>query len=269
MHSISLEDNFADVVRKAQRGLGLSSHTLASRAGIPEEELARVKEGHYNAAALRKLAPVLGLAPQALAALPDYQPAPITLARLATFSTAYGGMRVNAYLAWDAPGGHAAVFDTGTDCTAILETLRSKALTLCGIFVTHTHGDHIEALDRLRKETGARVFVSSREPLHGAALFEAGREFACGRLRIATRLTWGHSRGGTTYVVRGLERPVAVVGDALFAGSMGGGLVSYADALRTNRAEILTLPPETVICPGHGPLTTVAEERLHNPFFAL
>jgi glyoxylase-like metal-dependent hydrolase (beta-lactamase superfamily II) len=265
---IPLEDNFADIVRKAQRGLGLSDRGLASRAGIAEETLTSTKEEHYNAEALRKLAPVLGLAPQALATLPDYQPAPITLPRLAAFSTVWGGMRVNAYLAWDAPGGHAAVFDTGTDCTAILETLRAKSLTLCGIFITHTHGDHIEALDRLRNETGARVFVSSREPLPGADVFEAGREFECGRLRIATRLTWGHSRGGTTYVVHGLERPVAVVGDALFAGSMGGGLVSYADALRTNRQEILTLPPETVICPGHGPLTTVAEEGIHNPFFA-
>jgi len=59
-----------------------------------------------------------------------------------------------------------------------------------------------------------------------------------------------------------------VVGDALFAGSMGGGNISYTDALATNRAEILTLPEETVICPGHGPMTTVGEEKRHNPFFA-
>lgn len=265
---IPLEDNFSDIVRKAQRGLGLSDRGLASRAGIAEEELASVKKERYNAESLRKLAPILGLGPQALVALPDYQPAPVTLPRLATFSTAYGGMRVNAYLVWDAPGGLAAVFDTGADCTAILEALRAKNLTLCGIFITHTHDDHIQALDRLRNETGAPVFVSSREPLLGADLFEPGRRFECGRLRIEARLTWGHSRGGSTYVVHGLERPVAVVGDALFAGSMGGGLVSYADALRTNRQEILTLPPETVICPGHGPLTTVGEERIHNPFFA-
>ena len=60
---------------------------------------------------------------------------------------------------------------------------------------------------------------------------------------------------------------MAVVGDAMFAGSMGGGGVSYADALGTNRAEILTLPDETILCPGHGPLTTVGEQKVHNPFF--
>jgi hydroxyacylglutathione hydrolase len=48
---------------------------------------------------------------------------------------------------------------------------------------------------------------------------------------------------------------------------MGGGLVSYADALKNNREKILTLPEDTVLCPGHGPLTTVGEERRHNPFF--
>jgi glyoxylase-like metal-dependent hydrolase (beta-lactamase superfamily II) len=71
-----------------------------------------------------------------------------------------------------------------------------------------------------------------------------------------------------TFVVRGLERPVAVVGDSLFAGSMGGGNISYQDAVENNLKKILTLPDETVLCPGHGPITTVAEEKKHNPFFA-
>jgi glyoxylase-like metal-dependent hydrolase (beta-lactamase superfamily II) len=69
-------------------------------------------------------------------------------------------------------------------------------------------------------------------------------------------------------VVKGLAQPVAVVGDAVFAGSMGGGGVSYADALRTNREEIMTLPDNTIVAPGHGPLTTVGEEKKNNPFFA-
>ena len=71
-----------------------------------------------------------------------------------------------------------------------------------------------------------------------------------------------------TYVVTGLARPIAIVGDSLFAGSMGGGNVSYQDALRTNLEKILTLPNETIICPGHGPMTTVGEEKQNNPFFA-
>ena len=264
----TLEDNVEDVVGKARRGLGLSEGELASRAGIPLAGLQRIQAGEYDAALLRKLAPVLGLNARALVALPEYHPAPVELEGLAGFSTDYGGMRVNAYLAWDAASRRAVAFDTGADCTPILEALTAQDLTLEAIFITHTHGDHVADLHRLHARTGAPVHVSSREPLPGAQQFEPGREFACGRLRIETRSTWGHSRGGTTYVVHGLARPVAVVGDAVFAGSMGGGSVSYADALRTNRSEILTLPPETVLCPGHGPLTTVGEEREHNPFFA-
>ena len=58
-------------------------------------------------------------------------------------------------------------------------------------------------------------------------------------------------------LIDGLERPIAIVGDAIFAGSMGGGMISYEDALRTNREKIMALPDVTVLCPGHGPLTTV------------
>jgi len=264
-----MEDNFADVVRKAQRGLGFSNDELAARAGISPEELERVKSEIYDAPALRKLAPVLGLSAQALAELPQYRPAAVKMERLAVCSSLYKGMQVNAYVIWDAPGGHAAVFDTGAGCESILAVLRTKKLSLCGIFITHTHSDHIAALGELHQKTDARVFVSAREPLPRAELLEPGQEITCGALRIEPRLTWGHTRGGMSYVVHGLERPVVAVGDALFAGSMGGGLLSYADALRTNREQLFTLPPETVICPGHGPLTTIAEERAHNPFFAL
>ena len=94
------------------------------------------------------------------------------------------------------------------------------------------------------------------------------KKFRLGNLHIDTRLTWGHSPGGMTYVVTALAHPIAIVGDSLFAGSMGGGNVSYRDALQNNLQKVLTLPDETIICPGHGPMTSVAEEKQHNPFFA-
>ena len=77
---------------------------------------------------------------------------------------------------------------------------------------------------------------------------------------LIAKHTHGHSIGGLTYVIDGLEKPVAVVGD-IFAGSMGGGMVSYEDALNTNREKIMTLLEDTILCPGHGPLTTIAEEK--------
>ena len=86
-------------------------------------------------------------------------------------------------------------------------------------------------------------------------------------LSLVAKHTHGHSVGGLTYIIDGLEKPVAVVGDAIFAGSMGGGMVSYTDALRTNREKIMSLADDTILCPGHGPLTTVREEKQNNPFF--
>jgi glyoxylase-like metal-dependent hydrolase (beta-lactamase superfamily II) len=98
--------------------------------------------------------------------------------------------------------------------------------------------------------------------------FFAGRSFQVGSLNVDTLLTSGHAAGGVTFFIQGLSKTLAVVGDSLFAGSMGGGMVSYADALRNNRQQILTLPDATIICPGHGPLTTVGEQKDANPFFA-
>jgi len=269
--AIPLEDNFTDVIGKAARGLGLADSAVASRAGLAIEAYQRLRAGHFNEHAARLAAPVLGLDPRALIELGQnrYAPTPIgDFDGLAQFTTPFGDMTVNAYLVWDPATKEAAAFDTGGDCSGILEKLHTSALTLRTILLTHTHGDHIFDLDRLREATGAPVFVSSREPLPEAESIEPGREFRLGSLKIGTRLTWGHSRGGITWVVNGLRRPVAVVGDALFAGSMGGGMVSYQDALRTNREEIFTLPDDTILCPGHGPMTSVREEREHNPFFA-
>ena len=269
MATIPLEDNFNDILQKAQRGLRLSDEQLAVRAGVPLSDLRRILAGEFAEDVVQKLAPALQLGAAALLenGRKSWRPAPQSLAGLAAFNTVYADMTVNAYLIWDPKTKQAAAFDTGSDGEDLLAAAGESKLKIKRILVTHTHGDHIADLDRLTAATGATVHVSRREPVEGAELFDEGATFKLGNLTIEARATTGHSRGGTTYVVRGLERPVAVVGDALFAGSMGGGLVSYDDALRNNREKILTLPEDTVICPGHGPLTTVGEEKQHNPFF--
>lgn len=268
---IPLEDTFSDIVGKAQRGLRLSDEALAEAAGIPAAALAGAKSGAFDPTTLTSLSPLLGLNTEALLAIGGgtYQPADLALRGLACFNTPFEDMTVNSYLIWDEVTAEAAAFDTGADATPMLDFLRDHGLTLKSLFLSHTHGDHILELDRLVEKTRAVAFVGSREPtLAGAMSFEAGQQFPLGRLSIGTRLTWGHSPGGITYVVNGLEKPLAIVGDAVFAGSMGGGMVSYSDALRTNREEILTLPDNTILAPGHGPLTTVGEQKKSNPFLA-
>ncbi|HMJ06522.1 MAG TPA: MBL fold metallo-hydrolase, partial [Chthoniobacterales bacterium] len=179
-----------------------------------------------------------------------------------------GDMTVNAYLMWDPVSREAVAFDTGADCTEMLRRASREDLTFKFIMLTHAHPDHVADLERLRSETGAVIYISEHENARGAETIAEGERFRVGALEIEARLTSGHSAGGTTYVVTGLARPVAIVGDSLFAGSMGGGAVSYEDALQNNREKILSLPEETIVCPGHGPLTTVGKEKSENPFFA-
>ena len=269
MARIPLEDTFADIIGKAQRGLRLSDADLARRVGITPAELARLLAGNLDEALLGKIAQTLNLGRCALldSARQAWYPAAVEVAGLAQFNTRYVGMHVNAYLAWQPRQREAVAFDTGADCTPMLEFARAHDLAIKLILLTHGHDDHAGDLPRLKKATGAPAFVGRGERVEGAEPFAPGRAFQVGSLRIHTRPTSGHSVGGITYVLTGLSRPVAVVGDALFAGSMGGGVVSYADALANNRTQILSFPDDTVLCPGHGPLTTVGEEKQHNPFF--
>ena len=266
-----LEDNAGDIVGKAQRGLGISDSALAERANVGAETIRKLRDGDFEESALLGVAPVLGLDGRALGEIAkgEWQPKKIeSLDGLAQFTTDYNGMAVNAYLVWDPAKRVAAAFDTGADSRAMVRFAKHHKLDVQLILLTHAHPDHVADLPSLREETGANVFTPAREPVPGAEPIDEGKTFRLGNLRIDTRLTWGHSPGGMTYVVIGLAHPIAVVGDSLFAGSMGGGNVSYRDALQNNLEKILTLPDETIICPGHGPMTTVGEEKQHNPFFA-
>jgi len=320
MARISLEDNFTDILGKAQGGLGLGDAELARRAGVTVKEIAAAKDGHVDEAVLRKLAAALNLGANALVAsakqawypkepgdfitqtargkrqtsqagtpmlpgsqagtpvLPGSQagtPMLPVVEGLACFNTPFSEMTVNAYLVFDPQTRAAAAFDTSTDCDAMLAFIRERGLKVELILLTHAHGDHVYELDRLKEATGAKACISERETIPGVTRFADGHEFELGKKQAGShpnvtfeaRRTSGHARGGTTFVVTGLSRRLAIVGDALFAGSMGGGMVNYAEALRTNRESIFTLPDDTVICPGHGPLTTVGEEKAHNPFY--
>ena len=269
--AIPLEDNVGDIIGKAQRGLRISDSELAEKSGASTAQIRELRDGKIDNDALKKIASTLRLNGEALVDLArgEWKPGPLgNFDGLAQFTTDYNGMAVNSYLVWDLESKDAVAFDTGADCREMLRLVTRENLSVKMILLTHAHPDHVADLARLRKETGAEVFAPEREPVRGAGPVAEGKRFQLGKIDIAARLTWGHSPGGVSYVVTGLARPVAIVGDSLFAGSMGGGNVSYVDAVRNNLQKILTLADETILCPGHGPITTVAEEKQHNPFFA-
>jgi len=266
---IALEDNAEDIIGKAMRGLALSPEALSQASGVSVAAITSLRRGDFDAAAARKIAAPLGLDAESLVqiGLGKWRPQPRQVEGLHQFRNE-AGMAPNAYLVFHAGSRTALVFDTGEDATAMLRQIEMLGCGVQAIFITHTHGDHIACLKSLRlRFPAARVIVGRHEPLPGASLVDDGDQLQIGPLHIECRLTTGHSAGGITYVVDGLETTLAIVGDALFAGSIGGGMVSWTDALENNRRKIFTLPDESVVCPGHGPLTTIGEEKRHNPFY--
>ena len=267
---IDLEDNHEDILKKAMRGLGIGKNEMTKRLGVKKSEIEAILSGGVEENLINAMAGELKLDGGKLirSAKKEWFPAPLEIVGLKQFSSVYGDMIVNAYIIWDEVTRNAWILDTGTDAQPILAFIEEEKLKVDAIFLTHTHRDHISCLGDLCEKTGnPKVFVHQLELFNGCEPIEEGFQHSMDSLSLVAKLTHGHSVGGLTYVIDGLEQPIAVVGDAIFAGSMGGGMVSYKDALRTNREKITTLPDSTILCPGHGPMTTVSEEKQNNPFF--
>lgn len=274
MARLPLEDNFTDVIAKAQRGLKISDEQLAQRAEIDLASLVAVKNGEVDDVVIRRIARHLKLSAVALDDLAHkrhYPTAPVFARGFMMFNTPHEDMTVNSYLMWDARSRSAAVFDTGANAEGLLGMIEAERLDVRHIFLTHTHDDHVAALPAIAAACPrADVWTSELETIDfpGAKTFKEDAHFHVGELAIKTLLTPGHSPGQTTFFVTGLSWPIAIVGDSLFSCSMGGSIAHYSDQLRNDNDKIFTLPRNSVIAPGHGPLTTLAFEKQHNPFFA-
>ncbi|MGI8965034.1 MAG: MBL fold metallo-hydrolase, partial [Limisphaerales bacterium] len=132
------------------------------------------------------------------------------------------------------------------------------------------HEDHIAAMSAIR-EKFPKIHLHSNSKNAPPQHRNRANDFVhLNNLRITNRETPGHAEDGVTYIVGNWPEDapfVAISGDTIFAGSMGRGNQSWDLAKQKVRDNIFSLPPETLICPGHGPLTTVAEEKVNNPFF--
>lgn len=197
-----------------------------------------------------------------------------------------GPLAVNAYILEDPASRKAVVVDPGGDGEALLSEIGDRGLSVEKILLTHGHFDHVGAVGLLRERTGAPVHIHPDDvdrmlgakrqgmlfglwvpsPPKPDVLVAEGDTvpFAGAEFRVAH--TPGHTPGCVTYMVGRM----AFVGDLIFAGSIGrtdlpGG--SYETLLESVRRKIFVLPDDTVLLPGHGPATTVGEEKRSNPFF--
>lgn len=273
---MNLEDHIGDLVHKGRLMSNVSTSSAASAAGLTEAELAELE----NSGTVAKqpdwiaLGELIGLDGRKLARIAaGWLPKVPDLSQwreLRMITTSSGGMAVNCYLVWDEVTREAALFDTGWEADPVVSLLEQNQLQLQHVFITHGHQDHVAALPEVRRRFPKARLHSGSMSAPVAQRNRPNDFIHLGNLRIMHRETPGHAEDGTTYVVGTWPEDaphVAIVGDAIFAGSIGRGNQSWVTARAAVRKEIFTLPGPTLVCPGHGPLTTVAEEKEFNPFF--
>ena len=252
---MSLEDEFSDVIAKAMSGLEIETSELAERAGVEVSEISGLLQGDLSAAVVRKICPVLGLDPDALLALPNYLPKPLAIPGITRIELPFRQWTVNAWLV--EMDGTRLLFDTGFGNRDIFR--KADMENLASVFITHDHPDHIG---------GAAALDAAGATIIPVAAAKKAGEFIFGKLNIRVVDLAGHKDPAAGYFIEGLERQLLVVGDALFAGSMGRchSRKSYDLAFDTINSALSEAEADCVILPGHGPATTLAEELNSNPF---
>ena len=275
-----LEDEFGDIIGKARFGLDLSADEVAEQVGISAADLEVLEDclRSPTKAESDRLAALLDLDPERLLAVAQdaYVPDPVPLdhdgVRIRVIP--FPPMRVYQYVVGDVESGQAVVVDPGAEPDRILGALAEEQWSAAAVLVTHADADHIDALPAIHAALNVPIWVHPNEQprmpaLEGADVrtYDHGQCFSAGPFEVEARRTPGHAPGHSSLVLRDL----VLVGDAMFAGSLGRtalGPAYYAEHLAAVRSQILTLPAATRLFPGHGPPTTVGQELAHNPFFA-
>ncbi|MBO8129123.1 MAG: MBL fold metallo-hydrolase [Peptococcaceae bacterium] len=196
-----------------------------------------------------------------------------------------GALQANCYIIGCDKTKQAFIIDPGDEPEKILAAVRSLGVTVAGILLTHGHADHIGAASAVKKSLNCPVYIHPEDSamltdsklnlssfLGRDTVLEApdhtltdGQGLHAGEMELTVAHTPGHTAGGVCFIANG----VIFSGDTLFAGSIGrtdlpGGEMETLIASIKNK--LLVLPDETRVYPGHGPLTTIGEEKRNNPF---
>ncbi len=198
-----------------------------------------------------------------------------------------GPLQCNCSVIGDETTREAMVIDPGDDIGDVLALIRKHNLKVKQIVITHAHIDHVGGAMKLRAATGAPILLNQNDyallkMLDAQAAWigvenpgkveidrsiDQGDTVGAGSLIAQVVHTPGHTEGSVCLYFPAEKKLIA--GDTLFAGSIGrtdlpGG--SMQKIINSLHEKVLALPDETVVVPGHGPLTTIGEERESNPF---
>jgi hydroxyacylglutathione hydrolase len=170
---------------------------------------------------------------------------------------------VNTYMIGCSQTREVFLIDAGSDSPLYDHFLQENNARLTGILLTHFHWDHDQALDEIVSRFDVPVYSMTGNTPNGKQVTE-GDSLPIGNLKNRLCITTGHTPDSLTLVV--MNR-IAFVGDAIFAGSIGGTpSEEKKQELKSHiRNKIFTLPDDTLLCSGHGPLTTVGIEKQWNP----
>ena len=200
---------------------------------------------------------------------------------------AVGPLQCNCSVIGDEGTREAMVIDPGDEIERVLAAVEKHGLKVTQIVVTHAHIDHVGGAMKLKRATGAPILLNQNdtallemlevqaswigmrapERVEIDANLREGDALRAGGVKAAVLHTPGHTEGSVCLYLEAEKKLIA--GDTLFAGSIGrtdlpGG--SWEKILSSLHGKVMTLPDETLVVPGHGPVTTIGEERESNPF---
>lgn len=274
---IPFEDELGDVLEKAMRHAHLSEQEVSLRSDVPREKIRDAIDYRYDLRQdeLRRLAEALGLNEIGLSALaqgryplPEISGLPFCLYPL---RTPHGIGVANAYLVADCSLSSGLLFDTGADMTLLKRVWPKNIQRLEAVFLTHDETEHVGGLRGVLAEFGSvPIFGPDGARIEGALSIGEGARLTFGAFEVKTLRTPGHVEAHNCYLVTASRVPTAapllISGDMLFAGSVGAPYYCRERLAESIKRLFDQLPENTVVAPGHGPLTTIGNERRFNPF---
>lgn len=272
-----LEDELGDVLEKALRRQHLSIEALASRSNVSVLKICDAIDYRTDLTCdeLQRMAAVLDLNEVGFCALgsghyphPEIGALPFSVWPL---RMPHGIGVANAYLVAECGTDHAVLFDTGAGIEALRLAWPAAIRRVDAVFLTHVEAEHTGGLCEVVEQFRvANAFLpeGASAPC-GEGLSEGDRRIF-GALEVTAFATPGHAAAHSCYLVQSLAHSQAeallVSGDLVFAGSVGGAYFCPQQLQRSLRRMLGSVPPRTVIAPGHGPMTTVENELRFNPF---